>query len=117
MLRTFVHLFLLLCLCWQALAVAGQMPLEASHEELEHAVLHWSGQGHHHDDEGTLHQDESDQSTQHIVADGVVTSPALWPDSRFSFAAQVRAAPSAADEAVPLHPFVDKLRRPPRLNA
>ena len=115
--RTFVHLFLLLCICWQALAVAGQLPLEASHEEMEHAVLHWSGQGHHHDDEGALHQDDSDQSAQHIVADGVVTSPAMWAEAQFCFATPVRTTPSASDEAIPLHPFVDKLRRPPRLSA
>lgn len=114
--RTFVHLFLLFSIFWQAFAVAGQVPLLETQEDREHAVMHWTGHGHHHD-EGALHQDDSDESAQHVVVDGAVGSPALCTSDAMSFPAAAPSAVAARDEVTPPDPFPDALRRPPRLTA
>jgi hypothetical protein len=113
-----------------------------------HSLLHWAGLGHHHhrlppvpptsvavggaDAVESLHvsavadsawnscdQDQSSESTQHLLMDGFVSAAAMLPSW---FAAlptgQPRPAPPGDGiERVPATPFLEGLRRPPRLTA
>ena len=69
---------LMLCMCWQSLAYAGVEVLVAEGQELVHAMLHFEGEAHHHDDhDGEFHQDESPASVKHAMNDACVFAPAL----------------------------------------
>lgn len=100
---------------WQVFAIAGQASAFAKQEDVAHAMLHWQDQAHHHHDDGTLAQDDSDESVQHVVADGCLGSTAIWNSAFFSFAPAETAHPSAVDEMARPWPPLDRLRRPPRL--
>jgi hypothetical protein len=63
--------FVMLSVFWQALAVAGQMPVFASHEALEHAAMHLQEEGHHHHDDGAVELDDSSDSKLHMMANGM----------------------------------------------
>ena len=45
-----VKVFLILCMGWQSLAFAGFDALVAHANEEQHALLHFQGVAHHHDD-------------------------------------------------------------------
>ena len=46
----------------------------ASADAREHWSLHWAEKGHHHDDHGEFHVDDSVQSALHLAFDGVNSS-------------------------------------------
>ena len=45
--------------------------------DLEHLDLHAHSVSHHHDEEGRVHQDQSEQSSTHMVMDGVNAMTAI----------------------------------------
>lgn len=80
---------------------------------LEHAVMHWQGEAHHHDSQGHIHADGSEDSFQHMMADccfhhfGVIAAPAIVAlEPLPQHVAQ-------AAQAVPPPPYLDGLHRPP----
>jgi len=115
--RALFRAFLLVCIAWQALTLAGQMklPMQSS-EELGHiAAMHWSEKLHHHEEGGQLHQDASQQSVDHLAQDDLIDLSTLCPEFTTSLDAHfltheppyLRGAPSSfAPE--PLH-------KPPKL--
>lgn len=115
--RGLTTFFLMLCMCWQALAHAGIAVVMADHEEQEHALMHFQGQGHHHGDEGhadSVHEDQSLASAQHLASDCSVNAPVLmtWVDLRLP---QLRPAmPVHTAEAPPPPPCLAGLERPPK---
>jgi len=69
---------------WQSFAIVGQVsPLAA--EDVGHAILHWQGTAHHQHDDGSVVQDNSDESRQHILFDGSLGSSFVWMSAAFSF--------------------------------
>lgn len=100
---------------WQALSVAGQVPLLAPGEALEHSALHWEQASHHHHDDGTLKVDDSPESIVHIAADGVASAPPTWFDDGLRPQAPGAAAPDAVEALWLPQPILDGPRRPPRL--
>ena len=73
-----VKVFLILCMGWQSLAFAGFDALVAHANEEQHALLHFQGVAHHHDDHAEdFHEDDSIASTLHALSDASQFSPAL----------------------------------------
>ena len=114
MIRRLAMFFVMLSVFWQALAVAGQMPVFASHEALEHAAMHLQEEGHHHHDDGAVELDESSDSKLHMMVDGM-PSAALEV-----FALSVPAPdwgsspPSPALDSILPYPILEGLPRPPK---
>jgi hypothetical protein len=117
MTRRLAMFFVMLSVFWQALAVAGQMPVFASHEALEHAAMHLQEEGHHHNDDGAVELDESSDSKLHMMANGMPSAAVE------AFTLSVPAPdwgsspPSAALDSILPHPILEGLRRPPRHTA
>ena len=73
-----VKVFLIICMGWQSLAFAGVGALVAHANEEQHALLHFQGVAHHHDDHAEdFHEDDSTASTLHALSDASQFSPAL----------------------------------------
>ena len=113
--KRFIVLLLVLLNVWQVASAAGLPQFWAAQTEaLEHAVMHWQGEAHHHGSDGSIHADESEDSFEHMMADccfhhfGVITAPAVVAlEPLPQHVAQ-------AAQAVPPPPYLDGLRRPPR---
>lgn len=78
--RGLTNFILMLCMCWQALAHAGIAAVMADDEEQGHALMHFEGQGHHHDEVSAadgVHEDQSLTSAQHLASDCGVHAPVL----------------------------------------
>lgn len=99
---------------WQVIAIAGQATAFGSAEETAHAMLHWQEQTHHHED-GTVMQDDSDESLQHVVADGCLSAAAVWATASFSLAPADASRPATGTSTALPYPPLDGPRRPPRL--
>lgn len=113
--RKALALFVLLSMFSQA-AMAGRVSLHDHAEGFTHLAMHWEKQTHHHHDDESFHQDDSDQSIQHIQADGWLNAASL-PARDLSHGLAV--VPSAAHDLnpgpAPPVPFLEGLKRPPRL--
>lgn len=82
--------------------------------DLQHAVLHWQGLGHHHHDDGRYHQDDSSESAQHMIADYVTASPALLAGIPTLLPASGASAPALQRTDFVPNPFLEGPLRPPR---
>ncbi len=109
--------FLLICLSlWQTALAAGlTQAVLAQDGDLAHLALHWQAEGHHHDDDGSIHADDSHDSIQHVMADCsthhlgfIVMLPVAALEPVSHHVAQAASHP-------PPPPYLDGLRRPPRL--
>nr|WP_312379215.1 hypothetical protein [Delftia acidovorans] len=111
--RKFALALMLLSILWQSLAFGGQAAAFADVYEVGHLSMHSLSKAHHHHD-GLLVMDDSDESLQHVVADGSVSSPFLWTAASFAFIPSDSARPPMVDERPLPPPLLDGLRRPPR---
>jgi len=65
--RWIATLLLFAMLPWQASAMAAAAWVD-SDRSASHALAHWAGEAHHHDDhDDDFHQDQSEESIRHIV--------------------------------------------------
>ncbi|WP_296560215.1 hypothetical protein [Pigmentiphaga sp.] len=117
--RRLVAIFLLFFISCQTFATAAQGMTfgHADAEEQAHTLLHWEGAAHHHDDHGAYHQDDSEESVQHILADAGLNATALLQAAFPLFAAERMPSPAEAPEAAGPPPYLGGLIRPPRLTA
>jgi len=115
--RGLVLVLLVIAAFWQVAAIAGQTTAFASAEERSHALLHWQEEKHHHHEDGTVTRDDSDESLQHVVADGCLSIQALWTIAHATFALDRGPRPSTANEVALPAPPPDGPRRPPRPTA
>lgn len=112
--RRFGLFILLLSFFWQAIAVAGQVPLLESAEEREHAVAHMHEVAHHHHEDGSVTFDDSSDSNTHVAMDGAVTNALAWgPLVLGQLLTGSDPCPAALASFLP-DPTPDGLRRPPR---
>lgn len=115
--RCLTTFFLMLCMCWQALAHADIAVVMADQEERPHALMHAQGQNHHHDDDGTangIHEDQSLESIQHLVSDAGVHAPVLVSRLELSLP-QLPPGMPVPTAATPLPPpCLAVLERPPK---
>ncbi len=115
MCRRLTTFLLMLCMCWQSLAYAGAGVLVAEGEEIVHAMLHFEGAAHHHDDhDGGFHQDESSASKQHAMDDACLFAPALIPAVELSLPTLQSDDPAPTAEGSAPRPYLRGLERPPR---
>jgi hypothetical protein len=115
--RRLLAIFLLFFTLFQAAATSAQGMVfdRGLDQELAHTVMHWEGTAHHHDDQGDYHQDDSDESAQHILADTALGVPALLQALPLLFPAERMPSPVAMTETARPPPFLGGLIRPPRL--
>lgn len=63
--RRLVCIFLLLCLPLHTFAMQGGWLSAGNAFDIAHEIEHLQGESHHHEDDGSIHYDESTESTQH----------------------------------------------------
>jgi hypothetical protein len=117
MYRFTVLLVMLLAILWQSVALARVGSTVNVIPDLEHAALHWQGQGHHHHDDGSHHMDDSNESAQHVLSDHVSATAALMVASSRDFPPMGSAAPGGVHKALVPDPTLAGLLRPPRSRA
>ncbi|HAU56888.1 MAG TPA: hypothetical protein DCW87_04565 [Comamonadaceae bacterium] len=114
--RRLLAVLLLLSFFCQAYVTAGQsIALDhAGGFQAAHAEMHLEREAHHHDEEGLAHQDNSQDSIQHILADASgAVALFQFPQPLFHFGRS--SAPAVTAESAGPPPYLDGLRRPPRL--
>ena len=117
LLRRILYILLLLCLPLHGFAMQGGLPHADAMSSLMHELEHAEGvYHHHHDGDGSVHYNQSDESVEHVQDHSCSPHPAGFslpalivpPEQQVS-----KLAPFVAD-AVP-EPFLDGPRKPPRL--
>lgn len=108
---------MLFAMIWQSVALARPGSTVNVLADLEHAALHLHEEGHHHNDDGSFHLDDSQASTFHVLSDHLTVTTALLPDTSHHFPANASARPGGLHGAPVPAPFLDGLLRPPRLRA
>ena len=111
-------LLLMISLLWHTFAMA-QAGLQYGHGDgAAHVVLHLEKEPHHHHDDGTFHQDDTDESVKHVYADSCANTAAFVPTHAPSVAREGCALTQSS--SVPIRhdsPILEGPRRPPRLTA
>ncbi len=109
-----ISILMIIAMSWQSFAFAGQVLVSDATDEVEHALLHWKSEMHHHDDQNKVHKDSSIESTCHLAADSCHHAP-------FVLAEPVQITPVAQRCEVQVaivichsDPFLQGIRRPPR---
>jgi hypothetical protein len=112
--RSAVLLVILFAMLWQTVAMARVGSTVNALADLEHVTLHWQESGHHHHEDGSYHQDDSNESVQHVAADHLNASLALAALASHNFPSLGTAAPGCMHEQPVPNPDLDGLLRPPR---
>lgn len=106
---------LIASICFQGAALAKQVLAWDRSGDAAHSVLHADGVAHHHDEDGSVRQDTSPKSKQHVQNDCFGSVAGLLP-------ADTGAVPALNPSQPPAHvtrswrgtPFLEGLKRPPR---
>ncbi len=116
--RTLVLAIVLVSLFCQGLSATGQGLMAHTGTDLDHAALHWQKIGHHHDADGDYHADDSDEAMSHVVlTGGPLSGGALLYDPVALLLGVAAVPPPSRSDTVPAPPYIDGIRRPPRLAA
>ena len=113
--RSLVVVLLVASAIWQVFAVGGHPAGLNVSQEAAHALLHWQGRAHHHHDDGSVTQDGSMESVQHVTLDGVLAVNSPWSEPSVSIPPAASVYSTAADEISGPWPYLDGPRRPPKL--
>lgn len=110
-----IKVFLIFCMGWQSLTFAGFDALVAHANEEQHALLHFQGVAHHHDDHAEdFHEDDSIASTLHALSDASQFSPAL-PSPQTCCPSFTDADQPSVERVLPRGQLLpDGLERPPK---
>jgi hypothetical protein len=113
-----VKVLLIICMGWQSLAFAGFDALVAHANEEQHALLHFQGVAHHHDEHAKdFHKDNSIASTTHVLCDIGQFSSAL-PSLQFSSLVLPGTDQPSVERLIPRVQFLSNgLYRPPKPSA
>ena len=113
--KTACALVLNASICFQGVALAKQVLAWDRSGDAAHAGLHADGVAHHHHEDGSVHQDASQKSKQHVQSDGFASVAGLPPSDTGAVVALNPSQPPA-DIARNGHgtPFLEGLKRPPR---
>ena len=90
------------------------MLVSGAAEELEHAVLHWNSEMHHHDHHGKIHKDSSSDSKRHLVADNCYHAPFVVVECAGNLPVVQQMELPTAIVIYPPDPFLQGIKRPPR---
>ncbi len=114
MVRRLIPILLIIAMSWQSLAFAGQMLVAEAQDELEHAVLHWNSEMHHHDDQDRVHKDSSSDSKRHLVVDNCHNAPFVLTEHAEQNPIAQHGEALSAIFVCPPDPFPQGIKRPPR---
>lgn len=113
--RWLAALLFVALLPWQSLAWAADTACEHGMHEASHVVTHWLGEAHHHHDDGSVHEDDSDESVWHLHADSHLNSVSVLPgEQTWLLSLPPSNGPPSLQSSLPQAPFLEGLRRPPR---
>lgn len=117
--RWLAALLVVVLLPWQSLVWAVDATrANPAHGGESHVVAHWMEEAHHHHHDGSFHDDDSDESFRHLHADSHLNTLSVPPGVLTWMAS---ALPSGAPPPLPSpshpEPFLEGLRRPPRVLA
>ena len=116
--RRFILLaILLISVLHQSVASASHGLGAHSGHDLAHAALHLEGEPHHHEADGSLHQDNSDESLSHLNAEAASNFPAVASTIVFVVPLNAPAAAAAFLAPAPPSATLETPKRPPRLPA
>lgn len=115
--RSTVLLMMLIAMLWQSVALARIGSTVNALADLAHMALHWQGTGHHHHEDGSYHQDDSNESVQHVLSEHVSPVAALTMMSSHDFPQLGSTAPDSVHGTLLPNPPLDGLLRPPRLRS
>lgn len=109
---------LVISLVWHSFATADPLAVYDHGEGSAHAAMHLDNEPHHHHDDGTVQQDGSEESVQHVYADGCANSAGVMPTHSAALFNDLRAVAQSCNSAT-AHPppVLEGPRRPPRLTA
>jgi hypothetical protein len=79
--------------------------------------MHWDAEAHHHHEDGSLHQDDSDASLDHLNSEAASSLPGLASAEFFAPPTVAPVVALAYLVAAPPTPILEGPRRPPRLPA
>lgn len=79
--RRFFCIFLLMLLPLHSFAMQGIWLSAANAYDLTHELEHQEGTSHHHGDDGSIHYDDSSESTQHFLDHAASAQTATLPSS------------------------------------
>jgi hypothetical protein len=110
----FLALLVVASVVFQSMAAAGQLIAHAA-DGVEHLLMHAEKAPHHHDDDGSLHEDDSDQSARHLQSDNALNLVALpsLAATGLQQAPPLAVTSSSVLEVPP--PVLDGPNRPPRI--
>jgi hypothetical protein len=115
--RRLLAVILLFSFFCQAFATARQ-GMALDHDgvfDAKHAQMHLEGAAHHHGEDGLMHEDDSQASIQHMLAEAGVGAAALLELPPLSMQPERPLAPAVTVESAGPPPCLAGLRRPPRL--
>ena len=115
--RRAILVFLLVAsIGFQGIALAGQVVAREG-GDAAHALLHAEAVPHHHDDhDGSIHKDQSKKSKQHVQDDCCASVAGILPSAiRTVPLPQPAREPAAAQPRGHDSPFLEGLKRPPRV--
>ena len=112
--RRLICILLLMCLPLQSFAFQGGSSASGPDMTFAHEILHDEQVQHHHDDDGSVHYDNSEESAQHIQDHSCSQQPAgFWMPKRASPPEQlVSVAVLEFYRFIP-DPYLDSPLRPP----
>ncbi|MGJ7498585.1 hypothetical protein ACSFA8_26500 [Variovorax sp. RT4R15] len=99
----------------QVFVIGGRASAFGEPKETAHAMLHWQGLAHHHHDDGSIGQDSSEDSIQHVAVDGFLSASAVGFVAPLSLPPGEAIRPIVTDELDAPWPDLAGPRRPPRL--
>ena len=109
---------LIISLVWHSFAAADLRSAYSHGEGAAHAVMHLENEPHHHHDDGTFHQDSTDESVLHVYADGCANAAGVLPTHGAAAPVEFRPVVQSYSTATAHDPPVlEGPRRPPRLTA
>lgn len=105
---------LIASICFQGVALAKQVLAGDRSVDAAHTLLHADGVAHHHHEDGSVHEDASPKSKQHVQSDGCASVAGI-PPSRVGVAApNPPQAPADIARDGRDSPYLERLKRPPR---
>jgi hypothetical protein len=104
---------ILFAMLWHTAAFARLGASAEAQLELEHAVMHWQDEAHHHHDDGSFHVGESEESARHLMADHVSVQALLQQSPSALLPLDDGPLGLRSARAGP-QPFLDGPLRPPR---
>jgi len=114
-LRRIVHILLLFCLPLYGFAMQSGAQHAYGAATLAHVFEHEEGIQHHHDDDGSIHYDDSEESREHAQDHSSCSQPATCSFPRPTAPPEQLSSDVTIDADQPApEPFLDGPRKPPR---